>query len=316
MRMELHGRITEFVARSLGLPDDLVREMVDACLEPDRSRRYREVKHHEVPRELMVKYVVEARKRYLRGDAVEAARLCGMLLHYVQDSLVPPPRGRRGKALHISVETRSASFDPSTVPREWLKPARGLRGVKYVIRALHPLNDPMLAAQRATLYSYAIAAAVFDTIDAPPEMDACASLAKEYLSMKGRREAIVLPLVISLLPLALFANKFISNSTLFLYVLFVIGFALFVAMRLAIALYTRKCEVFVKNIVHSRILTASLLPMIGVLYLALGLMILVSVALVLTSLITLLRAPGVSILEENSWWYRYECRAPPHLCTY
>jgi len=316
LRLELHERITKFVAENLGLSKDVVEEIVRACLDVDRLHRIERVKHHEVPKELLLNYAVKARKRYMKGDLRAAARLCGELLHYIQDSLIPAPRGRRGKALHISIESRSVKYDPESIPREMLKPVRGLRGIKAILRVLRPLRDPRLVVERATLYSYAIAAAVFDSIEAPPEVDACASLAREYLSSAWRREVAVSMLLLSVLQTIFFARSMLLKPLILLCIAMLIGFAVFVLARLSIAMYARKCDTFVKNFSGSRFLVLTYMLINLLLYFVVGLKIVAILAPIAISLTILLRVPGARMIEENRWWYRYECRAPPHLCAY
>jgi len=108
VRAQTHRKIARAVARILGVGDGPLLEAPvsgsvapDACPERElavkvarggKLRFYmRNVRHHATAnRGRIMRLIWEARRSWLRGDAVKAAYELGWALHYVQDMCMSP----------------------------------------------------------------------------------------------------------------------------------------------------------------------------------------------------------------------------------
>ena len=192
MRAQTHRKIARAVACVLGIGDGPLLEALvsgsvapDACPERElavrvtrggRVRLYsRNVRHHTTAnRGRIMRFIWDARRSWLRGDAVKAAYNLGWALHYVQDMCVSPVG-------HWESEVEAAGAPvPLGLMRAAAARARPSPSyVESVLLALGPLKGAS-ALTNASVASACIAAAVLGPSEPP------IGLVEEEEGLRGR----------------------------------------------------------------------------------------------------------------------------------
>ena len=166
MKWSTHLKITRVVCSALELDEEIIEASILPDKEPDRVMG-KIVEHHgRAARELALKYLIKARKLFLRGNK-KYTRYLGRALHYIQDCSVPPPMKVPFLRLKIYGTHESFEDEMDSVPIPVKAVIKGLREeipphkVRRRILELEPGRTPEGAVFRATyMTSLAVRAVV------------------------------------------------------------------------------------------------------------------------------------------------------------
>ncbi len=182
---------------------DKVPDRVPKVYGRRRTRVYMvRVSHHgPEARDFAIEYAWAARKAFLSGDLVEAARLLGRCLHYIHDSCVG-----RGFFVdqHDELEKGADEAERRTLIDE-ISVDRGVRKViedpveleKFIRGLAVEKKDPQMLLKIAAYATGVVGASVFSSRPCPPRFVEEAKRKKKY-----RYAAVIVGLIIALIGLA------------------------------------------------------------------------------------------------------------------
>jgi hypothetical protein len=164
------------------------------------------MRHHRPDDEVIEALAWKARRAFLEGRDDDAVWCMGKALHFLQDEYVSiGPLGRG----HDSSED---SISELRLSRETV--VSGVQGAKVsvnfmreCIQSVRPYRDPLMALNRAALFSGALAASVLRGKD--PER----GLKLEWIAARRRLRLVILPTTI-LLAIAAFVVSLMTNEIL------------------------------------------------------------------------------------------------------
>jgi len=211
MKWRNHLDIADAVADALALPSHRREILRQASIEPDkhgeRVLRFdrkgepylRWMPHHRPDDEVIEALAWKARRAFLEGREDDAVWCMGKALHFLQDDCVST--GPLGKG-HDSSEDAMAELRLSreTVASGVNNAKVSVNFMRECIQSVRPCRDPLMALNRAGLFSGALAASVLQGKN--PER----WLKQEWIVAKRRFRLVVLPTAILLASAALVAS--------------------------------------------------------------------------------------------------------------
>jgi hypothetical protein len=191
MKWRTHIAISEVIGKSLDLPKDLEKALIQGAIEPDKCRS-KYISHHHTYSSLVMRYIWKARLAYLEGKNSEAMRNLGRALHYVQDKSIS--EGILG-LFHDSIEEKISLKSP---PQDAIEEGFSIsipspRFIRSIVENIIPKKDPDEGLRQACMYSAAIAKAIISDRN-PPE-----KLLENFKSAKERYYKLTIPAVIVIL---------------------------------------------------------------------------------------------------------------------
>ena len=217
MYAKTHEILTREAAKLAGLDEKLIPSLCFGARSPDlvpdysykvyltyrgklRVRKTR-VKHHEPNPGLLKKYVVEARRRWLKGRREDAAKLVGRILHYVGDSTIISPS--IDDDLHDRMERECSRISPRQVIENLnlFKPIGKRETLKVLMDSLEkgPASSALEAVKRTLSISFSIISSILSSPTAPRRFRELGARCYEYFN--GRKNlTLFLSLFLIILP--------------------------------------------------------------------------------------------------------------------
>jgi hypothetical protein len=216
MKWRNHLDIADAVADALALPPYQKEILRQASVEPDKhgervlhfdgkgEPHLRWMRHHRPEAQVIESLLRKGRRAFLEGREDDAIWCVGKALHFLQDDCVST--GLLGRA-H---DEREDEISDHRVSRETVAAGAreaevSLNFMRECVRSVTPCRDPLVALNRAGLFSGAVAASV---------LRGCSSdrgLLDEWQLVRRRFQMIVLPAAGALVITALAASVLVNE---------------------------------------------------------------------------------------------------------
>ena len=217
MYAKTHEILTREAAKLAGLDEKLIPSLCFGARSPDlvpdysykvyltyrgklRVRKTR-VKHHEPNPGLLKKYVVEARRRWLKGSREDAAKFVGRILHYVGDSTIISPS--IDDDLHDRMERECSRISPRQVIENLnlFKPIGKRETLKVLMDSLEkgPASSALEAVKRTLSISFSIISLILSSPPAPIRFRELGARCYEYFKER-KNLSLLLSLFLIILP--------------------------------------------------------------------------------------------------------------------